>query len=782
MSEILHSSLLKGTLSIKVSDTDIRRTASGITGTSAIETDYILCIAPTNTVTFSVAKQKLSANSLNVDELKTYHCSKRYVDLRHLAKSMQEHAVEVIKFYSKKGGNNEHNHSLGTGALVKNVKGFAHFITNTEKSKSSVATDLDSLFKKGRKSLSTGDIDVNNTHRLTSSVLTEGAPTYIRNVLEGVDDFFECIFTEKRQFGGKKTNIDYVKKVAARRQKIIDDAFQKFLDALANADLDQMIKSQAVPNSMMELVKCMEKFLLTDVLKDITTDQVENSRSSGSFSSEDYVDVNNSPPSTPPQDDAPAKGRPAMVKAMSIRHRMSNADREEEEKECALVDELVLAESVDEKDHEIKTTPPNPRVNEDRKKNAVHARPPMEGLLFDDPLEFSIILVVGTVFFTLLQGRTTELQMDILALFGIACGLIGYQIAARNDTTELVVDYSPTKKRVHVAEPTSDLESRSRPSLMRSSRGSKMLMQKSALIMKSMRFSSSISDDDDDKPKKAVALKTFEMFPEGAKIGSHLNCWSSPPSSNFHVRGPNYINDKKKVPSADYIFPTRGVDLFLTDNPPVNIGRYDGILNGKLREKPTFIINYRLPWGTFISYHEIPKRFVPFLRKRHGHGSSDVPLPSMEGMCPGEQAMCNFLLSDSEEKNEVLKIVPVVVEGPWVVKKVVGGKPAIIGTKLPISYVYQPPEKGLCEYLEADLDIVSSAAARNILAVVRSYTQVLTIDLGFVVQGNTSQYLPEQMMLGLRLHGLDPLTAELLPETHHDVPHLTDDGDETETD
>ena len=153
----------------------------------------------------------------------------------------------------------------------------------------------------------------------------------------------------------------------------------------------------------------------------------------------------------------------------------------------------------------------------------------------------------------------------------------------------------------------------------------------------------------------------------------------------------------------------------------------------------------------------------------------------MEGMSPGEQAMCNFLLSDSEEKDEVLKIVPMVVEGPWVVKKVVGWKPAIIGTKLPISYVYQPPEKGLCEYLEADLDIVSSAAARNILAVVRSYTQVLTIDLGFVVQGNTKQYLPEQMMLGLRLHGLDPLTAELLPESHHDVTHLTDDdGEDTD--
>ena len=142
--------------------------------------------------------------------------------------------------------------------------------------------------------------------------------------------------------------------------------------------------------------------------------------------------------------------------------------------------------------------------------------------------------------------------------------------------------------------------------------------------------------------------------------------------------------------------------------------------------------------------------------------------------------MCNFLLSDKDTKNKLWNFVPVVVDGPWVVKRVVGGKPAIVGTKLPITYVYQ---QGLAEYFEADLDIVSSAAARNVLAVVRSYTQVLTIDLGYVVQGSTDDELPEQMMLGLRLHGLDPLTAELLPDFEN-VPSFSefdgDSGNETE--
>jgi hypothetical protein len=61
------------------------------------------------------------------------------------------------------------------------------------------------------------------------------------------------------------------------------------------------------------------------------------------------------------------------------------------------------------------------------------------------------------------------------------------------------------------------------------------------------------------------------------------------------------------------------------------------------------------------------------------------------------------------------------------------------------------------------LYVVASSAARGILSVARTYTNVLTMDLGFVVQGNKEDELPEQMLAGTRLHGLDPLSAPALP-------------------
>ncbi|KAL3936805.1 MAG: hypothetical protein SGBAC_007959 [Bacillariaceae sp.] len=82
---------------------------------------------------------------------------------------------------------------------------------------------------------------------------------------------------------------------------------------------------------------------------------------------------------------------------------------------------------------------------------------------------------------------------------------------------------------------------------------------------------------------------------------------------------------------------------------------------------------------------------------------------------------------------------------------------------MPVSYYYQKAEGEKALYLEADFDIVASSAARGILSCVRSYTQILTLDLGFVVQGNSKDELPEQMLVGVRLHGIDPLTAPPYP-------------------
>jgi hypothetical protein len=79
-------------------------------------------------------------------------------------------------------------------------------------------------------------------------------------------------------------------------------------------------------------------------------------------------------------------------------------------------------------------------------------------------------------------------------------------------------------------------------------------------------------EDELDDEIMQVNQSPLPRFPEGAELGSKNNCWSEPVASNFHVRGPNYLKDKVKIESADFLFPVRGLDLFLTDTCPENVG------------------------------------------------------------------------------------------------------------------------------------------------------------------------------------------------------------------
>jgi hypothetical protein len=61
------------------------------------------------------------------------------------------------------------------------------------------------------------------------------------------------------------------------------------------------------------------------------------------------------------------------------------------------------------------------------------------------------------------------------------------------------------------------------------------------------------------------ALPTLARFP--FEETQDTNCWSESPLDVFQVRGPDYLNDKKKVTAQSYLLRARGCDLFLADEP-----------------------------------------------------------------------------------------------------------------------------------------------------------------------------------------------------------------------
>lgn len=164
------------------------------------------------------------------------------------------------------------------------------------------------------------------------------------------------------------------------------------------------------------------------------------------------------------------------------------------------------------------------------------------------------------------------------------------------------------------------------------------------------------------------------------------------------------------------------------------------------------MIRFTFPWGLLIQYYEIPNTLAPFMRP----GSK----PDMKDLKASEKTLAKWLMGDTKYKNERLKLISYVPEGPWIVRKMVTGKPALIGTKLPVSYKYIPKDGSKQDFLECDLDIGSSSVtAKQIVSVCRRYMSALTVDIGFVIEGKTEEELPEEMMGAVRIHEIDPLKA-----------------------
>ena len=105
-----------------------------------------------------------------------------------------------------------------------------------------------------------------------------------------------------------------------------------------------------------------------------------------------------------------------------------------------------------------------------------------------------------------------------------------------------------------------------------------------------------------------------------------------------------------------------------------------------------------------------------------------------------------------EYRNQHFKLIPRVCSGPWVVKKLVGSTPALIGTKVPVSYRGSIAK----DYLETIIDVAKGPAlGNNICNSVVGKADVVTVDLGYVIEAREDEHLPKHMHGVVRLHHLN---------------------------
>lgn len=210
--------------------------------------------------------------------------------------------------------------------------------------------------------------------------------------------------------------------------------------------------------------------------------------------------------------------------------------------------------------------------------------------------------------------------------------------------------------------------------------------------------------------------------------------WSEPDASVFQVRGPNYLVDKKKTPSAQSKFHLVGVDLFSFEsaNDRYHISSRNGSV-GRTSTKFTFVINLIIPGAENVC---MVFYFQPANDNIFEDGS------------PFSELLNDFIDGDDQFRNSRFKLIPTVVEGSFIIKQSVGSKPTLLGNKLKCPY-----HKGE-NYFEVDIDISSNSVANTVVGMVQGVTKSLVVDMAFLLESQSEEELPENILGAVRLQNI----------------------------
>lgn len=223
--------------------------------------------------------------------------------------------------------------------------------------------------------------------------------------------------------------------------------------------------------------------------------------------------------------------------------------------------------------------------------------------------------------------------------------------------------------------------------------------------------------------------------------GKCSNGWTSPPGDAFMVRGPEYFTIKVKIPASGYLLKPLGFDWITSSTKIGEILKHPNSRVRKVIENEfpdgdrPFVWAFNLQLPTKDNYSAV----AYFTNKE----------PIVEG-----SLMDRFLKGDDAFRNSRLKLIANIVNGPWIVRKAVGEQAiCIIGRALSCKYSVTK------NFMEVDIDIGSSMVASAIVHLAFGYVTTLTVDLAFLIEGQTESELPEKLLGAFRFSNLDPASA-----------------------
>lgn len=225
--------------------------------------------------------------------------------------------------------------------------------------------------------------------------------------------------------------------------------------------------------------------------------------------------------------------------------------------------------------------------------------------------------------------------------------------------------------------------------------------------------------------------------------------WAEPDANSFVVRGPSYKEDRIKINAGASIGRLVAVDVVRVEKPiysGMSMHPNERIQRALRREKMLKESGKESDMPPFIFVVNIVLPGPPVYHGVFYYAVDDMStIDGSDGT--GSSRLCKeFLFGDSDSfRDRTFKLIPQIVQGNFMVRKAVGSTPAIMGTKLKQCYVRRD------RFMEVILDCGSSPVASGVIRLSLGYAKSLVIDMGFLLEGDTRDYLPERIFGCVRM-------------------------------
>jgi hypothetical protein len=225
--------------------------------------------------------------------------------------------------------------------------------------------------------------------------------------------------------------------------------------------------------------------------------------------------------------------------------------------------------------------------------------------------------------------------------------------------------------------------------------------------------------------------------------------WAQLDANSFLVRGKEYKANKVKVNAGSSIGRLIAVDVVRVDAPMysgLSLHPTERIQLALERERRQLARGAPHDTPPFVFLINIMLPGPPYYHGAFYYAIDDMSCIDGSDGTPSSRLCQKFFFgNDDGFRDRTFKLIPTIVEGNFVVKKAVGSTPAIMGTKLTQHYVKND------RFFEVMLDCGSSSVATGVIRLSLGYAKTLVVDMGFLLEGDSEEYLPERIFGCVRM-------------------------------